>query len=388
MTGDFIFLAPLARGFTGGGPDPVIEGPCKKRLEEFAVRLGDEINLIVVSDEICDCKNKIASIEEHYDFATIDPGRILVRKRVVQHMEEVDFAGLCRLFLQEEVFAVFERYPGKEPDHAYPYIKKQEGTFRTALSEYSGILAMIQEKYGEILPFYQNLLIKELYPLFLCSGQDDMEGLKQIISQIDDDIICGCGCVPEDILLRILSFKHGTDIEKKFVYRSGKLKFDNLPVIPLKEIPFVIDEMKCVKGKFNICGNVMIPLSGEEIEYFFMDNKNKKHAIEFEEGEEVMFLGERLHTRKRFRACLKVGNKPAGLRFMYRYKEMYNARVRMEFDEKIGIEPDTRRNFTIQDGYYLKAEKRILFAAPLRLQTRIKLFFTFPRKSIKMYLCK
>lgn len=388
MTGDFKFLAPLAKSYSGDGPEWVVEAACKKRLENFAAHLGKEINLILISDENCDCKNKIASIEEHYDFATIDPRRILVRKQVLEQMNEVDFAGLCRLFLREKVFAVFERYPGREPERAFSYIKKREGNFGTNLSEYPEILAEIRKRHGEIPPFYQNLLIKELYPSFLRSRLETGGELKQVIGQIDDDIICGCGCIPEDLLIKILSFKHGADIREKFVYRSGKLKFDNLPVVPLKEIPFVVDEMKCVKGKFNISGNVMLPLSGDEIEYFYMDNNNKKHAIEMEEGEEVMFLGEKMHTRKRFRACLNVGNKPAGLRFMYRYKDMYNARVRVEFDECFGIEPDTRRNFMVQDGYYLKVEKRILFAAPLRLQTRIKLFFTFPLKSIKMYLCK
>jgi hypothetical protein len=56
----------------------------------------------------------------------------------------------------------------------------------------------------------------------------------------------------------------------------------------------------------------------------------------------------------------------------------------MEFDEKVGITADSERNFCACDGYFLKEEKRILFASPLRVQTRVKLFFTFLRKSIKI----
>ena len=117
-----------------------------------------------------------------------------------------------------------------------------------------------------------------------------------------------------------------------------------------------------------------------------MDNKNRRYELQLKEEEEVVFLGQVLHTRKRFKAVLPVENKPVGLRFMYRYQDMYQARVRMEFGEELGIVPDTRNNFRIQDGFLLKAEKRILFIAPLQMKTRIKLFFTFPWKSIKMIL--
>ena len=183
------------------------------------------------------------------------------------------------------------------------------------------------------------------------------------------------------MLLKILSLKYGEDVEEKLVYRSGKLKYQNLTVFPLKEIPFVVSEIRLVKGKFNISGHVLLPLEHSEIEYYCMDNRNRRYELTLEDEGEICFLGEMLHRRKRFLVEFSAGKKPAGIRFMYCYRGMYQARVRMEFTEALGMVPDTRHNFRMQDGYLWKTEKRILFAAPLQLRTRIKLFFTFPWKS-------
>ena len=115
-----------------------------------------------------------------------------------------------------------------------------------------------------------------------------------------------------------------------------------------------------------------------------MDNRNRRYELSLEQDGEICFLGELLHRRKRFLVEFPAGKKPAGIRFMYCYRGMYQARVRMEFAERLGMALDTRHNFRLQDGYLWKAEKRILFAAPLQKRTRIKLFFTFPWKSFKI----
>lgn len=374
MIGDFEFLTSYVRHFSygGTGQNLVPDGACQKRLKQFVSRTGDDIRIIVLCDGNDECHGDRAYVDEDYDLAVLSPDRILIRRALAEKAGGIDFAGFCRMFLEEEVFGVFDMVS----DRSSTCIRQDEGTYGTSLEDYGNVIRMVREKYGEFLPFYQSLMIKDMFPLFLAEHAENEPYLKEILGQMDDDIICGCSCIPEDILLEILSLKHGGDIEKEFVYRNGRLKFKNLSVLPLKEIPFVVREMKKVKGRFNISGTVLLPLSNRDIEYFFMDSKNKRYDLMLEDGENPCFLGRKLYTRKRFQAQLPVSDKPVGIRFMYRYREMYQARVRIEFDN----------DFCIRDGYLFRIENRVLRIVPLRLRTKIKLFFTFPRKSIKMLL--
>lgn len=384
-----------------------------------------EIRIAVLCDETPDGKSCVAAVEEHYDYATVDPCRIFVQhdgwKSLEEDGREADFVSICNLFMQESRFYAWPQstagvsgtlsvpgVPGKpgEPGASgvpgsseVPSSGERSGReLAKALADYQKVIDRVEETYGEFLPFFQILLIQDLYPMLLtektCNDMGmDEDLLVTVLKQLDDDMISGCGCIPEDVLIKILSLKQGIDLCEKFVYRSGKLKFDNMLVVPLKEIPFRVEHIACENGMCRLRGTVMLPLGHDGIDYYYADNRNREYEIEWEDGEELFFLGEHMRTRKRFRAQLKIGNKPAGLRFMYRYKGAchdkitYHARVRMVFSDDIGMEEETRHNFTVLQKYFLKIEKRILFITPLRFKTRIKLFFTFPGKSIKMILC-
>ncbi len=385
---EFVCLASCDGTYSGGEDNRRADADCMERLLQMGNEVHEDMQILVFTEAEVECRGNVADVSEHYDLATINPARIFVRKHLAEKLGTIDFSALCRLFLKEKRFAVFELYPGKKEENGYPYKKRRAGSYGTMPGQYEELLSELETECGEVLPFFQNMVFQDMLPLFSSLNDNDAPALRRILEQIDDDILCGTDCVEEDVLLKIFSLKYGEDIEKKFVYRSGKLKYHNISVIPLKELPFLITDITYVKGKFNICGTVLLPLENSEIEYYVMDNRNKRYELEFEEGEEGVFLGEKRSARKQFRAVFPAGKKPAGLRFMYRYQNRYQARVRMEFAEEFGIVPDTRANFCVRDGFLLRTEKRILFIAPLRMKTRIKLFFTFPWKSIKMYIAK
>lgn len=210
--------------------------------------------------------------------------------------------------------------------------------------------------------------------------------LTERIRQLDDWRLCDCAGVPADILLRMLSLKYGRDIRGELEYRRGNLRFHNLSVANLKEIPFVIEEMAIVGKKIVIRGNAVLPLPAAEIDYFLMDGRNERHEFRWSDGGELAFIGEAMHTRRRFEAEIVMGKMPLRLRIMYCYENRYRGRIQMAFAKPLGILPDTRENFTIRKGYLITSENRTLVVKPLRRRTRVKLFFTFPWKSIKMYL--
>lgn len=381
---EFVCLACYTEAYRGPKGSGTVDARCEGRLSRVEKKTDPAVNLLVFTEGPCECRNHVADVREHYESATVDPARIYLRKNLAERLSPLDFPGLCRLFAEEGRFALWELDPGQPEKKAYPYEKRDEGSFGTEPETYVELSGELRERYGELLPFFQNMIIKDMLPLFY--GEDDSRKplLRKILLDIDDDILCGTGCIYEDVLLKIFSLKYGEDVEEKLVYRSGKLKYQNLTVLPLKEIPFVVSEIKLVKGKFNISGHVLLPLEHSEIEYYCMDNRNRRYELTLEDKGEICFLGEKLHRRKQFLVEFPAGKKPAGIRFMYCYRGMYQARVRMEFTEALGIMPDTRHNFRMQDGYLWKTEKRILFAAPLQLKTRIKLFFTFSWKSFKI----
>ena len=388
MTDDFVVLTPYVKNYVPGKCEPEWNRSMKKRFAHFLKSLDSELSIVVLCDQSCGCKKNIAYTVEHYDLGTTNPARIFVRQTIAEEIEKkfggLDFPGLCRLFLREGRFAVFETFQGAPVQKQNPYATREEGWYQTPVEEYGVLIHEIEKAHGELVPFYQNLIAENFSYLFCEKQAGNQQAVKQILEQIDDDILCGCGCIPYDVLTRILSFKYGKDAEQEFVYRSGKLKFNNLFAVPLKEIPFTVRSMEPVQGGIRIKGNVMLPLSNSDIEYFLMDNRNKRCEIPFTGEDEAWFMGEELHTRKQFELVLKPGNKSAGYRFMYRYRDMYQARIRMEFAEELDMADGTRHNFRAVGNYLIKIEKRILFIAPLMRKTRIKLFFTFLWKSIKI----
>lgn len=350
--------------------------------------IDPSVSLVILCGETPDGRGHIAAVEEHFDLAVADPSRILLRRAGWKSLEEAgeasDFLSICRLFLEENRFYAC---PAQDVSSSFSMEQKGRG-LSEAIGGYETVIEQAVQIYGEFLPFFQCLILKDFVPLLLtersCHEMGVEEDLiRRMFEKFDDDMIAGCG-IPEDVLIRILSFKYQTDICEKLVYRSGKLKFDNLLIVPLKEIPFAVDHVTCEDGICRLGGTVMLPLGNDVLEYYYADNRNRHYEIEWEDGESLYFLGERMRTRKRFTAQLKLGKKPAGMRFMYQYKGAFNARIRMTFCDEIGIEEDVSRNTAVLGRYYMKLEKRILFVAPLQWKTRIKLFFTFSLKSIKM----
>lgn len=383
---EFVKLAGIASAYKNNLNTETISRSCERRLNDFMNKCDKNIRVIVLSDVACGCKNHRAYIDEHYDLGTLNPNRIYVKRDLAEKYAPLTFAGLCKLFLAENMFGALETFEGAEPELEDPYDTLDVGSYEADLKQFEEVINLVKTKYGEVIPFFQNLLIQELSSFVLRADQKDSERVREILLQLDDDIICNSRCVPQDILLKMFAFKYGEDIEPKLIYRSGRLKYNNLLVVPLKEIPFHIESIQTSKGLLKLQGSVMFPLENSPIEYYFMDNKNKRYDVSFEEGDNVSFLGEKMTTRKHFSIEMKLGKNPIGIRFMYRYRDLFHARVRMTFDKSIGIKDESKYNSCAVGQYLVKVEKRILFVAPLMKKTKIKLFFTFLQKSIKMYL--
>lgn len=388
----FIFWKELTREYVPGKDALVLSKREKKRLDAFLASLKPDVMMVVLSDEPVEGKQHMAYVKEHYNVGTIDASRLLVRPEFValirKKESDGDFALLCRLYETAEKFAVYER---KEDDIIVdtnrPRTWNEAGEYPVSIVMYKNIWKRLQKKQGNVLPFFQHLLIQNLFHAGFTEKDSMSENLKRdfisILEGIEDDILCGCEQIPDDVKIWLLEAKKQKPISSELVYRSGRLRYHNLTITSLKEMPYEIKSIVYRKKKLVVSGEVLQPAEDAEIVYYAMDNRNKEIPFSVTE-KEVYYLGEKKHTRKCFEAEIPVSAKPVGLRFMYRYHELYCARVRMAFAGELKLVPETKDDYAFLDQLMLRTEKRILFAAPLQKKTRIKQFFTFGRKSIKI----
>lgn len=348
-------------------------------------QVDPSVSLAVLCGGASECRGGVASVGEHDMFATADPSSIFVREpgggQRWESLSGYDFPDIWELFLQKEQFYVFPH-----GDSGFEGLRTNAPTeLHIDAGRYWDMIERVRLKYGELLPFFQKLLLQVLVPRLLSEKPADNALYLELVKQLDDNIICEG--VPEDVRVRLLSFKYGIDIRHRLLYRDGRLKFENLTVAALKANPFVIDRFEYKEGVARIGGTAVLPFGHNGIHYFFMDHKNKKYELEWEEGEEWFFLGERMQTRKRFTAALRTRARSAGLRFMYGYKERYRGRIRMKFADCLQTGTKKRKNIILRDGFVMRAEKNELSVQPFGKKMLAKLFFTFPIKSIRMYIC-
>lgn len=370
---EFVCLTEYAQPIRNGVEE---DSKCRRRIRALEKRIDSKVNVIILTEQACPCRDHIADVREHYDLATVDVTRIYLRKNLVENGEKIDFTALCRLFENEKTFAVYHM-EDRNP---------RTNSFDTSPDQYMALCDEWSRLYGEVEPFFQNMIMKDMVPLLGSENPKIRDQVQNILQRIDDDIICGTKEVEPDVLLKLLSLKYGEEVENHLVYRSGRLKYHNLPVCPLKDIPFLVTKIQREKKNFRVQGEVILPLEHSLVDYSCVDHKNERYELRCIEGKKHYFLGEVLHTRKQFEVFIPVSGKSIGIRFMYFYQNRYRARVRMEFSDIFRIVPDSKDNSFVQDGYLWKSEKRILQITPIGKKAKIKLFFTFSWKSIKMLL--
>ena len=122
-----------------------------------------------------------------------------------------------------------------------------------------------------MLPFFQHLLIQNLFHAGFTEKDLMSENLKRdfisILEDIEDDILCGCEQIPDDVKIWLLEAKKQKPISSELVYRSGRLRYHNLTITSLKEMPYEIKSIVYRKKKLVVSGEVLQPAEDAEIVY-------------------------------------------------------------------------------------------------------------------------
>lgn len=144
------------------------------------------------------------------------------------------------------------------------------------------------------------------------------ENLKRdfisILEGIEDDILCGCEQIPDDVKIWLLEAKKQKPISPELVYRSGRLRYHNLTITSLKEMPYEIKSIVYRKKKLVVSGEVIQPAEDAEIVYYAMDNRNKEVPFSVTE-KEVYYLAKRNIRENALKPKFRYPQSLWGLRF-------------------------------------------------------------------------
>lgn len=104
---------------------------------------------------------------------------------------------------------------------------------------------------------------------------------------------------------------------KDFLYRGGKLLYENEPVFSMKEKGNLILEEIIVKTDVvTVAGKIRIPVAKEDMEFYAVDAKNERLPFSLS-GED-------------FKLEIPVADKMRSIRMMYRFRKLFKGRLSVE----------------------------------------------------------
>ena len=150
-------------------------------------------------------------------------------------------------------------------------------------------------KYGKIIAYVQYLLmfdikgrINKQIPDFLDedSKREYKEKVLEILRKIDDYIICEQKKYYASDKIFALSLKYGRDIAKELEFDDGKLYFNNLSIMSIKNNKSIlkIENFIIEKNILTIDGKIKVPFSKEQYE-IYMQNCEEKINLQIKEIE-------------------------------------------------------------------------------------------------------
>ena len=138
------------------------------------------------------------------------------------------------------------------------------------------------EEYGKIIPYVQYLLmfdikgrINKQIPDF--ASKDYKQKVLNLLQNIEDYIICEQKKYYATDKIFALSLKYGRDISKELEFKDGKLYFNNISILSIKDNKSIlkIETLNIEKSILNIVGKIKSPILKEQYEIYAENNEDK-----------------------------------------------------------------------------------------------------------------
>ena len=144
------------------------------------------------------------------------------------------------------------------------------------------------EKYGTVLLYIQYLILYD----FQWRLRDDLtrilteeeqgwykDCLKEMLSYMDDDLICHLDKMYVEYKIYALSLKYGYDIREKLKYRKGSLYFNNIKIYSLQaKSLFTADVLRIRNGMLYLSGRIWCPFA-EEITITIENDRGDSYEV-------------------------------------------------------------------------------------------------------------
>lgn len=263
------------------------------KMEFFDAETGDhQLNYKYDSDRVID-------ILKDYDYPQLSSSSVFIRTDVVKdhrYTEGIRYSEDFR-FINEIILETGRYMVLKDP--VYYYRRRQSGSsaiqssvsaadyyIPTVENVYKHLFALSSEKYGEVIRYMQFCVMYDLrarlkLPL-ADSGLSDADAqkyvslLKELLSQIDDDIILEQKRIALCVQLFALELKYGEPLGGRLkADGAGLISYMDRPVfdIPRKAIIRVTDVALSESGQsMIISGTVTIPFCEERFSLYYFVN--------------------------------------------------------------------------------------------------------------------
>lgn len=255
---------------------------------------------------------------------------------------------------------------------------------------YDGLIDLSINKYGKVIPYLQYLLmydiqwrIKNKLPNFLNEDEkkEYIEKIKSILQKIEDYIICEQKNIFSEHKIYILSLKHNKDIKKELVYKKGKLFFNNILILNIRNNKsiFKIDILDIKGKKLIIEGRVKTSLPREDYNIYLEINNKEKILVELEEGKKsiyeknTMAMDRKITNHYTYKISVSL-KKIKKIRFVLSYKNELENCLTPNFERFSKLS-------NIHGSYYSKGKYLILYE-----KKEIKVFKNEKKRRIKKEL--
>lgn len=232
---------------------------------------------------------------------------------------------------------------------------------------YLEIIRESLEKYGTVLLYIQYLILYD----FQRRLRDDLtqilseeekgwykDCLKEMLSYMDDDLICHLDKMYVEYKIYALSLKYGYDITRDLKYRKGSLYFNNIKIYSLQaKSLFTVDVLKIQEGMLHLSGRIWCPfaqdmritIENDKGDYVLVDSKPAAFR-------KAVIFGEEMIRVRGFEVQLPL----EGVRSFSvygQYRDRYPQKLYVRLGKFSHLSQEVPELYYHEDGYMIRYEE-------------------------------
>lgn len=229
---------------------------------------------------------------------------------------------------------------------------------------------MSREKFGKVIPYIQYLVMYDTkwrlrlpVPEGILTKKEEetyKQGLLDILSQIDDNIITEQRDSTSLHYKMTLDLKHQKDITSEISFQKGLLSFHNLRLTNIaKRHMFFIDFIHVTKKEVQITGRTDYWLPESSYQIAFEDQKHQKYYVEFFEIPQKNKYGVfgLYGTQRGYHVCIPM-KKMLRLHLVFEYQKEKTCSPILCYGKFSGLTSAMDSSFVVQGKYLISADSK------------------------------